>query len=506
MVTRRGTRRARDDAEGAAAGAAPGAGLNGGENGANGTDGAGAALRQLPAVDDLLRVPEVRALVAATPPTPHAALVRAARVVLAAARAAIRAGEGAPERAALVARIVAAVATDRQPALRPVINATGVIVNTNLGRAPLSEAALAAIAQVAAGYSNLEYDLEQGVRGSRTAHVAELVRALTGAEDALVVNNNAGAVLVVLSALAAGREVIVSRGELVEIGGGFRVPDVLRQGGARLVEVGTTNRTRMGDYAAAIGPDTAALLAVHPSNFRVVGFTEAPARPELAALAHAHQLPLVEDLGSGCLLATEPFGLAHEPTPAESLAAGVDVVCFSGDKLLGGPQSGIIAGRADLLRQIARHPLMRALRSDKLTLAALIATLGAYRDGTAADSIPIWRMIAAPLDGLRARAAAWAAHLAGADLSARVIAGESTIGGGSLPGETLPTALCALELAPRLGEIAALAAALRAGQPPVVARVARAQLLLDPRTVAPEQDETLLAAVRAAAGVGAERP
>lgn len=463
-------------------------------NEANGANGAQAALRNLPSVDELLRAAQVRE---AAVGMAHATLVRAARQVLAEARAAVREGASPPDLAALAGRVVAALAED-DATLRPVINATGVILNTNLGRAPLSAAALEAMRQVAEGYSNLEYDLDAGERGSRTAHVAALLCEITGAEDALAVNNNAAAVLVTLSALAAGREVIVSRGELVEIGGGFRVPDVMRQGGAKLVEVGTTNRTRVADYAAAIGPDTAALLAVHPSNFRVVGFTEAPGRAELAALAHARQLPLVEDLGSGCLVPTEVYGLVHEPTPMESLAAGADVVCFSGDKMLGGPQAGIIVGRAALLRQIARHPLMRATRLDKLTIAALVATLRAYRDGTAIQDIPIWRMIATPLDELRARAAAWAGRLNGEGIMSRVVPGESTIGGGSLPGETLPSALCAIELAPELGEIAALAERLRRGRPPVVARVSRERLLLDPRTVPPELDDTVIAAVRAA--------
>jgi L-seryl-tRNA(Ser) seleniumtransferase len=378
-----------------------------------------------------------------------------------------------------------------------------VIVNTNLGRAPLCAAAIDAMAAVARGYSNLEYDLEAGGRGSRHAHVHALLTELTGAEEALVVNNNAAAVLVVLSGLAAGREVVVSRGELVEIGGGFRVPDVMRQGGARLVEVGTTNRTRAADYAGAIGPETAALLAVHPSNFRVVGFAESPARAELAAVAHERGVCLVEDLGSGCLLATERWGLAHEPTPMESLAAGVDVVCFSGDKLLGGPQAGIVVGRAEPLRRLARHPLMRAMRIDKLTLAALEATLRQYRDGVAEREVPIWRMIAAPLDAVRGRAERWAARLGTRGARASVLAGASTVGGGSLPGETLPTALCAVEAPAGDGEVAALAARLRRADPPVVGRVSRAQLLLDPRTVLPEEDEALLGALEAAlAGCG----
>jgi L-seryl-tRNA(Ser) seleniumtransferase len=422
-------------------------------------------------------------------------VARAARVALAEARAALRTGGGAPAPDELVARALALLEQADRPALRRVLNATGVIVNTNLGRAPLAAAALAAIARAASGYSNLEYELESGARGSRHRLVADLLCEVTGAEAALVVNNNAAAVLVVLSALASGREVIISRGELVEIGGGFRVPDVLRQGGARLVEVGTTNRTRLEDYAAAIGPETGLILLVHPSNYRIVGFTEAPERAPLAALARRHRLPLVEDLGSGCLLPTERWGLAHEPTPRESLAAGSDVVCFSGDKLLGGPQAGIIVGRQKLVSRIARHPLMRATRVDKLTLAALEATLRVYRAGTAERDIPIWRMITLPAPVIRARADAWAAQLRARGIVAEVSAGTSTIGGGSLPGETLPTSLCALR-APRPDlEIGALAARLRTGDPAVVARVSRERLLLDPRTIEPADDAALVDAV-----------
>jgi L-seryl-tRNA(Ser) seleniumtransferase len=395
--------------------------------------------------------------------------------------------------------------------LRPVINATGVIINTNLGRAPLSSAAVEAMAAVARDYSNLEYDLESGGRGSRQAHVRALLKELAGAEDALVVNNNAAALLVVLSALAAGREVIVSRGELVEIGGGFRVPDVMRQGGAKLVEVGTTNRTRLRDYEDAITPETAALLTVHPSNFRIVGFTESPDVAALAALAHARGLPLVHDLGSGALLPTEIWGLAHEPMVRESVASGVDIVCFSGDKLLGGPQAGIIAGRAALLERVARHPLMRAVRCDKLTLAALEVTLRQHRDGLAEREIPVWRCISLTLESIRERAARWAGTICGWGVRAHVEAGEATVGGGSLPGETLPTVLCTLDgsyLAvdsaggvappPAPFDVAALAARLRTGTPPVVARVSRGQLLLDPRTVLPGQDADLLLALRSA--------
>lgn len=458
-------------------------------------EGATAALRNLPSVDEVLRLESVRAQATRVP---RAALVRAARSVLQQARADVRSGQSVPDAATLGARTVAAASRGSVPALTPVINATGVIINTNLGRAPLSDAAVAAMEAVARGYSNLEYDLASGERGSRQTHVRQLLREVIGAEDALVVNNNAGAVLVVLSGLAAGREVVVSRGELVEIGGGFRVPDVMRQGGARLIEVGTTNRTRVADYAAAIGPETAALLAVHPSNFRVIGFTEAPSRKELADLAHAHGLPLVDDVGSGCLLPTERWGLAHEPTPMESLAAGADVVCFSADKLLGGPQAGIIAGRGEIIARLAAHPLMRALRIDKLTLAALEATLRQYRDGTAERDVPVWRMIATPVEVLRTRADDWARRLRGTAARVTTVAGESTIGGGSLPGETLATVLCAIEIQAGEAEIGTLAARLRHGSPAVVGRVARGQLLLDPRTVAPEHDEDLVRAVRAA--------
>jgi L-seryl-tRNA(Ser) seleniumtransferase len=470
-----------------------------------------AHLRALPSVDQLCRA--VQRTPAASPAALGGSLriTQAARVALDGARATIRDGQQAPTLDELRDDVIADLARSRMPTLRAVINATGVIVNTNLGRAPLSEQAIAQVAAVAYGYSTLEFDLETGERGSRQTPVRALLRELTGAEDALAVNNNAAAVLLALSALAQGREVIISRGELVEIGGGFRVPDVLRQSGARLVEVGTTNRTRIGDYEAAITPETAALLAVHPSNFRIVGFTEAPPLADLAALAASHGLPLIHDLGSGALARTERFGLAHEPTPQESIAAGADLVCFSGDKLLGGPQAGIVAGRAALITDLARHPLARALRIDKLTLVALEATLRQYRDGVAEQTLPVWRMIAIPQEELRQRAAAWAQRLRAGGLAAEAIAGESTVGGGSLPGETLPTTLCAIAQAdapiddPTDGRVGVdaglLAERLRMGDPPVVARVSRKRLLLDPRTVPPEMDDVVADAVlRAAQG------
>ncbi len=473
-------------------------------------------LRQLPSIDELLRHPLLVAL-AATGARPL--LVKCARQTLEAQRQQIRAGQASLSLEDIAAEVRQTFHRQQQPSLRPLINATGVIINTNLGRAPLSQESLQAIAEVAQGYANLEYDLAAGERGARHTHARALLRELTGAEDALVTNNNAAAMLIVLGTLAAGREVIISRGQLVEIGGGFRIPDVLRQSGARLVEVGTTNRTRLRDYEAAITPETALLLHVHPSNFLITGFTESVALEAMAELAHSRGLLAVTDLGSGCFLETSQFGLAHEPTPQESIAAGADLVCFSGDKLLGGPQAGIILGNHALISQIAKHPLMRAIRIDKMTLAGLEATLRHYQRQEAQERIPIWRMIATPLEALSQRARQWAAQLHDWGFCAEVIEGQSTIGGGSLPGETLPTALLAITASsvkseensasaahsasaaretPAHSPLDALAARLRAGEPPVVARILRDRLLLDPRTVLPEQDAALLAALRGA--------
>lgn len=457
-----------------------------------------AAMRALPSVDDVRIAFEAHLTASSETPPSHAPLVRAIRAALQEARESIRLGAAAPDLAAIIERTQQLLARESSSMLRPVINATGVIINTNLGRSPLSQRAIDAIVAVAGAYSNLEFDLDNGGRGSRQAHTRDLMREVTGAEDALVVNNNAAATLVALAALAAGREVIIARGELVEIGGGFRVPDVMAQSGARLVEVGTTNRVRLSDYANAITPDTAMLLVVHPSNFRIIGFTEAPALADLAALAHEHGLPLMHDLGSGALVATERWGLGHEPSVAESVRAGADIICFSGDKLLGGPQAGILIGRREPLAHIERHPLMRAIRIDKLTLAALEATLRAYRDETFETEAPIWRAIAQPLDTLRARAERLATRLNTASVSAEVIEGESTVGGGSLPGETLPTALCALPRRGDLGHIdpAQLVGKLRLAPQPVIARVLRDQALLDLRTVAPTEEQPLFEAVR----------
>ena len=448
-------------------------------------------LRKLPSVDRLLQTEGLQRLIEESS---HDLVVDAARQALDGARAEIMAGQPCPDLPTLVEAVSRRVAQMVQPTLHPLINATGVIIHTNLGRAPLSDSAMAAMEDVGRGYSNLEYEMEAGRRGSRYVHAEALLCRLTGAEAALVVNNNAGAVLLILSALAKGREVIISRGQLVEIGGGFRIPDVMRQSGARLVEVGTTNRTYIQDYEEAIGPETALLMRVHHSNFRITGFVHQASLAELVELARRHDLRVVDDLGSGTLLDTTPFGLAHEPMVQESVAARADLVSFSGDKLLGGPQAGIIVGRGELIARLKRFPLTRALRVDKTTLAGLQATLLHYLKEEATERIPVWRMIAMPLAEIEERARSWARQLERAGARVTVTAGESTVGGGSLPGETLPTRLVAIQT-PSPDD---LARRLRLGEPPVVGRIERDQLLLDPRTVLPEQDEDLLRAVRAA--------
>jgi L-seryl-tRNA(Ser) seleniumtransferase len=420
-------------------------------------------LRELPSVDELARS------------TDDPLAVEAARVVIARAREALRAGRRPGDLNAELRRELAAA---RRPALRRVINATGVIVHTNLGRAPLAEEALARVVEIGRSYSNLEYDLEAGGRGSRQTHVAGLLRRLTGAEAALVVNNNAAAVLLALAALAEGREVLVSRGELIEIGDGFRIPDVLARSAAHLVEVGTTNRTRASDYEAAIGRDTALILRVHQSNFRVVGFTEQARVEELAEVARRHGLPLVDDLGSGALV-----DVGDEPTARSSLAAGADLVCFSGDKLLGGPQAGIVIGRADLVERLRRHPLQRALRADKLTLAALEGTLAVYLD--APERVPVLRMLRADVGAVRARAKRLTG-LVGGQIEETI----ARVGGGALPLAELPSYACAVE--------EELAATLRHGDPPVVGIVRDGRLLLDCRTLADSDVDEIAAAVVAA--------
>jgi len=453
-------------------------------------------LRKLPSVDRLLQVPGVAEAMAEYG---RSLTTDAVRETLAEAREAVLAGEPCPALQKLAGEVRRRLARIVRPTLRPAINATGVIIHTNLGRAPLSEAARRAMVEAGTGYSNLEYDLQAGRRGSRYYHAEDLLCRLTGAEAALVVNNNAGAVLLALTALARGREVIISRGQLIEIGGGFRIPEVMAQSGARLVEVGTTNRTYVRDFEAAIGPATALLLHAHRSNFQITGFTTDVTLEELVALGRKYDLPVVNDLGSGTLLDTSAFGLAAEPTVQQSVAAGASLTTFSGDKLLGGPQGGIIVGQKALVERLRRHPLTRALRVDKTTLAGLQATLLHYLRGEAPEKIPVWQMIAMSLTDIRARAEAWTAQLRAAGIPATVRQAHSTVGGGSLPGQTLPTTVVALEPdSPN-----ALAARLRSQEPPVIARIEEDRLLLDPRTVLPEEDQALLAAVRGAWGEGA---
>ncbi len=451
-------------------------------------------LRHLPSVDRLLGEEAVQALVAAYG---HRQTVEALRRVLDRVRDEVRAGADVPDAAEIATRTGALLQERLTPTLRPVINATGVIVHTNLGRAPLSQAARAAMDAAARGYSTLEYDLEAGQRGERSVHAERLLCELTGAESALVVNNNAGAVLLTLSGMAQGRGVVISRGQLVEIGGGFRVPEVMAESRARLIEVGTTNRTHLRDYerALAADPDVALILRAHHSNFRIVGFTAEPTLAELVALGHEHGVPVLDDLGSGALLDTAQFGLMHEPTVQESVAAGVAAVCFSGDKLLGGPQAGIIVGKAQYVEPLKRHPLARALRADKLCLAALQATLLHYLKGEATQEVPVWRMIAMPLEEIERRARRWRRALAQAGIRAEIVDGRSTVGGGSLPGETLPTQLVALIV----DNPDALAAALRAADPPVIARIEADRLVLDPRTVPAEEERWLLRIIAEAA-------
>jgi L-seryl-tRNA(Ser) seleniumtransferase len=425
-------------------------------------------LRDLPSVDELARGSD------------DALAVESARAVLARAREDIQAGADPGD---LDERLREELSAARSATLRRALNATGVIVHTNLGRAPLPDAALERVHEVGRGYSNLEYDLSSGTRGSRQDHVAGILRRLTGAEAALVINNNAAAVLLALAALAEGRDVLVSRGELIEIGDGFRIPDVLARSGARLVEVGTTNRTRAADYERAIGAETALLLRVHQSNFQIVGFTELQSVAELAKVAQRHELPLVDDLGSGALTPSNSPLLSEEPSVRESLDAGADLVCFSGDKLLGGPQAGIVVGHAELVERLRRHPLQRAVRADKLTLAALEGTLALYLEPERAlREVPVLRMALEDVDAVRARAERLA-ELAGGEVEETV----GRIGGGSLPLAELPSFACAIE--------EELAAPLRAGDPPVVGVVRDGRLLLDCRTLSDDEADEVAAAV-----------
>jgi L-seryl-tRNA(Ser) seleniumtransferase len=457
---------------------------------------------------DALRPPSVERLLAIVRPRlpppaqaskgpAHRSNVAAAREIVADERARLARGEPARDLETLAEELTGRLRVAQEPALTVVINATGVIVHTNLGRAPWPAAAVAAAAEAARGYLFLELDHATGRRGARFRESERHLIALTGADDALVVNNNAAAVALAVGLAGRGRGVAVSRGELVEIGGGVRIPEIVRRAGAHLIEVGTTNRTRVADFAAPLADGrTKVVLRVHPSNFRQSGFTQRPNARELADLAHEHGAIVIDDLGSGALLDTKPFGLPHERMPYEALADGADLVMFSGDKLLGGPQAGCIVGRGDLIARLRRDPLTRAMRPDKVTLAGLAATLAIYRAGRAADEIPVWRMIAEPVESLRSSAESVRESLTDLPVPVRVVESEATVGGGSLPDEVLPS--IALEIGGPDPSPDRLMASLRTGDPAVVGRISGDAVLLDMRTVDPRQRPALGPAVRAA--------
>ncbi len=440
-------------------------------------------LSQLPSIDRLLRQPEVQEIIQSygRPLT-----LTAIRTILEDLRqAAIQEDQPIPTNSEILELISEQLESWLAPTLVPVINASGVILHTNLGRAPLSQATRQAISEIGAGYSNLEFNLDTGKRGKRSMHAGRILSLLTGAEDGFVVNNNAGAVLLTLSALARGGNVLVSRTQLVEIGGGFRIPDVMRQSGATLVEIGTTNRVHLRDFEQSLTEDNIALVLIaHHSNFKLIGFHSEPELAEIVEVAHQHGVSVVHDIGSGALLDTAEFGLAHEPTVQESLAAGCDLVCFSGDKLLGGPQAGIIIGKQNLLAPIKTHPFARALRAGKLTLTGISATLQHYLKNEALSEVPIWQMISLPLESIQDRAERWKQTLGFGEVQP----GKSTVGGGSLPTEEMPT--FTLTLAPAKPD--EFLRALREVPPPIIARIENDQVLFDPRTVLPEQEEIFL--------------
>ena len=451
--------------------------------------------RSLPSVDRLMSEDMIKQL---RDEYPHDLLVDLIRQHLEQDRVSIALGNPCPSINEIVESVCARAQALTSPNPRPVINASGVILHTNLGRAPLSQEAIAAMDLASKGYCNLELDLDSGTRGSRNIHIEGVLCQLTGAEAALVVNNNASAVLLALTALAKRREVIVSRGQAVEIGGGFRIPEVMKQSGAKLVEVGTTNSTYAQDFEQAIGQRTAALLRVHSSNFKIVGFTHVVTLEELVTLGNRYELPVFDDLGSGCFLDTTEFGLDPEPMVQQSISLGVGLAFFSGDKLVGGPQAGLIVGKKHFVDKLKKHPLARAVRIDKVRLAGLVTTLIPYLKGEAVNNIPVWRMISAPLDEMEKRATHWAQALG--DL-AQVIEGESMVGGGSLPGGTLPTRLVAVGKQGKKREqnvAQILAQRLRTQEPPVVGRLSGSILLLDPRSVPPEEDQAVLQALGSA--------
>jgi L-seryl-tRNA(Ser) seleniumtransferase len=448
--------------------------------------------RRLPGVDKVLSEERISLLLDLYP---HDLLVDLVRKQLEQSRSMIISGKTCPSLDEIVSSIVAKVNSYQQPNLRPVINATGVLLHTNLGRAPMSQEALEAMVIASRGYSNLEFNLDTGVRGSRLVHIEELLCQLSGAEAALVVNNNAAGVMLGLTAVAKRKEVIVSRGQAVQIGGGFRIPDVMKQSGAKLVEVGTTNFTYDYDYEQAINPRTAALLRVHSSNFKIMGFTSNITLEEMVAVGNNHNIPVLDDLGSGCLLDTAAYGLDHEPMMQESVSQGVALTFCSGDKLIGGPQAGIIVGEKYLIDKLKKHSLYRALRPDKLRLAGLAATLLHYLKGEATEKIPVWRMVTTPLDELERRAHIWAKSIDGI---ASVVDGESVLGGGSLPGSTLPTKVVAIAgqgKGKNKNAVHLMGKKLRLNSPPIIGRISDDILFLDPRSVLPEDDEIVIRAL-----------
>ncbi len=438
-------------------------------------------LKQLPSVDQLLQTRQAAGYIAANG---RPLTLKAIRLTLAELRERFQAQDTLPDWQGILSLVGDKLTKWTALSLATVINASGVVLHTNLGRAPLSQSALQMIDTTCRGYSNLEFDLAEGRRGSRMAHIEDMLIQLTGAEAAMVVNNNAAALLLALSSLAYRRRVIISRTQLVEIGGGFRVPDVMAQSGARLVEIGATNQVHLADYEKALEEPAVMLLRAHHSNFRIVGYTSEPGLTELVELAHQRDVLVLDDLGSGALLDTSRYGLGHEPMVQESIAGGADLVCFSGDKLLGGPQAGIIVGKASLLDKLKKHPLARAVRADKLCLAALSATLIHYLKDEADRQIPIWQMISITPESLRARASRWAEIIG----TGQVIPGVSTVGGGSLPEETLPTFLLALHV-PQPNRFLAR---LRKARPPVIARILDGAVVFDPRTVLPGEEGALL--------------
>lgn len=460
--------------------------------------------RALPSVEKVLAGEPLRGLEKVFPRPVIAGLVKQR---LETARRAIRAGKPAPAAAEITADVIASAESLNNPGPHYLINASGVILHTNLGRAPLSRAATAAMEAASRGYSDLEIEPGSGKRGSRQVHIEKLLCELTGAEAGLVVNNNAAAVLLGLSALARRKEVIVSRGQAVEIGGGFRIPDVMRQSGVRLVEVGTTNCTYIADYEQAVTPRTAALLRVHTSNFRVMGFASEVSLEELVAAGRRHDIPVLDDLGSGCFPDTAAYGLDPEPTVPQSLAAGAALAFFSGDKLVGGPQAGIIVGQKQFVDKLKKHPLARAMRIDKIRLAGLAATLRHYLKDEAEKEIPVWRMLAATVTEIEYRASLWAQALGG---RGEIVPGQSMVGGGSMPGSTLPTSLVSVspqKVGRRVYNAQRLAALLREQEIAVIARISEETLLLDPRTVLPEEDPAMVRALHhLTASLGAEKP